>query len=321
MLGLLLAVAGQGVMAAASTHDTPPIPGAPLVLTGTQATYSITSALAQGTPLAVRNVPPDGRELALQKDYIERRLDRLAPEFRQAAAVVTLTNALPQDPLYRFAREANIRVVNIDAALPWSLSAAGAALADTPTTSVSWGGDPDRMPAGTAPYLWLGTANVLRMADLIGADLAVLFPDSASAIAGNLESFKRLLQSMRSRYETQLLEAGGEPVFALTGDLVYFTNDLGLPVDGYFIKQDVRWTASDLAALTRHLREGGIRVVLHRWQPSEAIQAAVREAGAQLVVLETGDPGRAVEGVLPTEGLQEILRANLEALVQALRAP
>ena len=36
---------------------------------------------------------------------------------RSADAVVTLTNALPGDPLYRFAREANIRIVDIEAAI------------------------------------------------------------------------------------------------------------------------------------------------------------------------------------------------------------
>ena len=61
---------------------------APLVLTGTQATYSLTVALAAGTPIQVQNVPADGRQLALLKDYIERRADALAPTFAAATAVV-----------------------------------------------------------------------------------------------------------------------------------------------------------------------------------------------------------------------------------------
>jgi hypothetical protein len=103
-------------------------------------------------------------------------------------------------------------------------------------------------------------------------------------------------------------------VFALTGDGIYLTNDLGLLVDGYFIKQDLRWTAADLANLTRHLREHQIKVVLHRWLPSEAIQQAVKAADARLVVLEVGDPGMVADGALAADGLQRILRTNLEAL-------
>ena len=87
----------------------------PVILTANQATYSITSALVKGTSIQVRNLPADGREMALLQDYISRRMDSLTPVFSAATAVVTLTNALPEDPLYRFARQANIRIVNIDA--------------------------------------------------------------------------------------------------------------------------------------------------------------------------------------------------------------
>jgi hypothetical protein len=36
--------------------------------------------------------------------------------------VIALTNALPGDPLYRFARAANISIVDIEATVPWSHS-------------------------------------------------------------------------------------------------------------------------------------------------------------------------------------------------------
>jgi hypothetical protein len=110
-------------------------------------------------------------------------------------------------------------------------------------------------------------------------------------------------------------------VFALTGDFVYLTNDLGLFGDGYFVKQDVRWTAEDRAALTAHLRDRGIKVVIHKWQPSEAIQDAVRAGGARLVVLEAGDPGIVRDGALASDGLQQILRDDLEAVVSGLKGP
>jgi deoxyribodipyrimidine photolyase len=96
---------------------------------------------------------------------------------------------------------------------------------------------------------------------------------------------------------------------------------MGLLVDGYFIKQEVRWTKSDLDGLTKHLREAHIKVVLHKWTPSEAIQKAIRDAGAKLVVLEAGDPGMAVDGTLAADGLQQILKKDLEAVLVALKAP
>jgi ABC-type Zn uptake system ZnuABC Zn-binding protein ZnuA len=314
------AVGAAGVMLAllAPFATTSAADKAPTVLTGTQAAYSLTAALTAGTPIVVQNVPADGRQLSLLKDYIQRRTDTLAATFAGAAAVVTVTNALPNDPLYRFAREANIRVVDIDAAVPWSLDRPGVALADTPRSTNAWGATGDAAETATAPYFWLSVSNSIRMADIIAHDLGALFPESAPAIAKNLDTLKRSLLALRGDYQKKLIEGTADVVFALTGDFVYLTNDMGLFVDGYFIKQDVRWTEADLKALTKHLKDNDIKVVIHKWQPNDAIQSAVKAGGAKLVVLETGDPGIVVDKQLARDGLQQILRKNLEAVHAAL---
>ena len=67
-------------------------------------------------------------------------------------------------------------------------------------------------------------------------------------------------------------------------------------------------------------RRNQIRTVLHAWQPSEAILKAVRDGGARLVVLETGDAGVIVDEALAKDGLQQILRRNLEAISAAAAA-
>lgn len=315
MLRLLLPVVV--VVAEWAAAAQPDEASSPLVLTGTQATYSLAVALTAGTPIEVQNVPADGRSFALLRDYIARRTDTLAPTFEAATAVITLTNALPGDPLYRFARDANIRIVDIEAAVPWSLDAPGVGLAEAPTSNVPWGKDADPPEGAVAPYLWLSVSNVIRMGDIIAYDLAALFPASAAKIGANLDALKRSLLALRGEYQDRIVESGADVVFALTGDFVYLTNDFGLFVDGYFLKQDVRWTEADLAALTKHLHDNGIKVVLHEWEPSEAIRNAVSAAGAKLVVLATGDPGVVVDRALAPDGLQQILRNNLEAIVNA----
>jgi ABC-type Zn uptake system ZnuABC Zn-binding protein ZnuA len=311
LVAMLALIAGP--VAAADTNG-------PVVLTGIQATYSLAVALSAGTPIQVQNVPADGRQLSMQKDYIERRMDNLAKQFAAATAVISMTNAVPGDPLFRYAREANIRIVNIDAAVPWSLNMPGVALADSPTSNAAWGHDADPVESATAPYFWLSVSNAIRMGDIIASDLAALFPDSAAVIGRNLDDLKRSLLKLRGEYQNRLIELSGADVFALTGDFVYLTNDMGLLVDGYFIKQDVRWTRADLDGLTKHLRDSHIKVVLHKWLPSEAIQNAVQAAGARLVVLDAGDPGIAVDSALAPDGLQQILRKNLEAIHVALKA-
>lgn len=292
--------------------------GAATVLTGNQATFSLTKALTTDTPIEVVNIPEDGREMSLLADYIGRRMDRLAPAFDDAVAVVSLTNALPGDPLYRFAREANIRIVNIEAAIPWSVSMPGVALIETPVSTVDWGSDTDATAAETAPYFWLSLSNSIRMADIIAHDLSELFPDSAASVARNLDALKQSMLGIRSEYQSRLIEAGDDTVFALSSDFVYLTNDMGLYVDGYFVKQDIRWTDDDLANLRRHLEDHGVRVVIHKWTPSDEIQSAIAAAGARLVVLQSGDPGIVDGDALAADGLQRILQSNLEMLTSAL---
>jgi len=295
-----------------------PSVAAQTVLTGTQATYSLTTALVRNTPIQAQNVPEDGRQLSLMRDYIARRTERFNPIFASATAVVSLTNVLPGDPLYRFARDANIRIVDINAAAPWSLSTAGVALIDSPTSNVTWGSDADAVTSATAPYFWLSVANAIRMGDIIAHDLTQLFPDSSSVIESNLDDLKWSLLNLRNDYQKRLIDAGDDAVFALTGDFVYLTNDMGLYVDGYFIKQDIRWTESDLAELTNHLAARNIRVVIHKWVPSDAIVDAVHRSGAVVVVLDTGDPGMLTDNQLAVDGLQIILRHNLDAIYAAL---
>ncbi len=304
------------VLLAATIHAADP--PEPKVLTGNQATYSLATALTQNTPIQVLNVPKDGRRMSLMKDYIGRRMEALSPTFAAATAVISLTNALPGDPIYRFAREANIRIVDIDAALPWSLNAPGVALTDTPISGAEIGTDTDPVVSATAPYFWLSISNSIRMADIIAHDLIELFPDSETSLRKNLDNLKWSLLNLRNEYQNRLIEAGDDTVFALTGDFVYLTNDMGLYVDGYFIKQDIRWTETDLRMLTSHLKQRSIKVVIHKWLPDDAIQSAVRDAGAKLVVLDSGDPGMVENRQLVGDGLQQILRKNLDAIFSAL---
>ena len=293
----------------------------PLVLTATQATWSIANALLADTPVEVVNVPEDGREFAVLRSYIERRKARLAPIFASATAVVALTNALPADPLFRYARAVNVRAVNIDAALPVTYDTPGVALTDMPHSNVAWyeRSEPGAAESTVAPYFWLSLSNTMRMADIVAGDLARLFPAYATTIESNADRFRQTMLDTRNDFQSRLLEAGDDTVFALTGDFVYLTNDLGLFVDGYFIQQDIRWTDTNLSDLTAHLRSRDIRVVIHKWMPNDAIQAAVSAAGAQLVVLETGDPGRADGDMLAVDGLQRLLVDNLEKITTALQ--
>jgi ABC-type Zn uptake system ZnuABC Zn-binding protein ZnuA len=301
-------------------------PQGALVLTALPATYGVVSALAAGTSIHVENIPADGRPPGAQARYLEKPPEAVRELLRTADAVVTIGKLWHEDPLYAVARAYNLRVVNIDATEPYSSSLPGIGLIREPGGAAPW----DRSPAAQsaqAPsaspstYFWLSLTNAARMADIIAPDLMRLAPNDAERVRQNLAGFRRTMFELKNVYESKLAELEDVTLFALTPDLVYFTNDLGLFVDGYFSRQDIDWTPADLASFRTYLQQRKLKVVLHRWEPSPAIRQAIDAAGARLVLLRLGDTSTAVDGRLPPDAYVNDLKANLEAVLGALKGP
>lgn len=291
------------------------------VLTSLPATYSITAALAAGTHVAVRNVPENGRRMNAQPNYFSQQAPRLAEQFANADAVVTIGKLWRQDPLFVAARAGNIRIVEIDATKPYSETLEGVSVALEPVTDAPWADTADEAgERAPSVYYWLSPSNGARSAEIIAADLMRLAPADAAKIADNLATFRRGLLDLKREYEQKLAALPDVTVYALGPGLVYLTADMSLFVDGYFLKQDINWTESDADAFSEHLEQHGIRVVIHQWEPSETIRAAIERAGARLVVLELGDAGIVEDGRLAVDGYTRLLRTNLDALYQALLA-
>ncbi|HLF09601.1 MAG TPA: zinc ABC transporter substrate-binding protein, partial [Gammaproteobacteria bacterium] len=236
-------------------------------------------------------------------------------------AVITIGKLWQEDPLFVAARTANIRIVDIDATKPWSETLEGASVVLEPTDDAPWSQtaavDQPRKPS---VYFWLSPSNGARIADIIAQDLMRLAPADAPRIEANLAAYRRELLDLKREYEVKLAALADVTVYALAPELVYLTTDMSIFVDGYFLKQDIHWTEADAASFGAYLKDRGVRVVLHQWEPAEPIQAAINAAGARLAVLDVGDAGIVADGRLVADGYQRLLRANLEVLYQVLLA-
>ncbi len=291
-----------------------------LILTSLPVTYSLASSLAEGTSIAVENLPERGRRLGGLGNYFQSRGERLADTFMVADAVVTIGKLWPEDPLFTAARQFNIRIVDIDATKPWSTSLEGVSVAFEPLSDAPWEERANRSERRPSVFFWLSLANGARAADIVARDLMRLFPGDEAAIAENLDRLRAQLLELKREYEVKLAALPDVTVYALAPEFVYLAADMGLFVDGYFLKQDVDWSAADLAALESYLAGNEIGVVMHKWQPSEEIATAIAGAGAELVVLETLDAGIVEDGRLTPSSYTELMRQNLEAIHAALSA-
>ncbi|MBO0493862.1 zinc ABC transporter substrate-binding protein [Pseudomonas sp. Marseille-Q1929] len=285
--------------------------GRPQVLVALPAVYALTSVLSDGTAIEVVRVPQDA---AVPMESQAHTLSRLAPDvFQQATAVVTLSSLWRADPLYATARRHNLRIVEIDASHAWDSIKPGVAAIRAPANDVPWAAVHEA-EGDLSPYAWLGPVNAMRMSAIIAADLARLSPGDASRIERNLGGLEGRLRALKAEYGARLVHVTDLRVLSLASEFIYLFDEFGIYVDGWFIRQDIDWSDADRAALTQYLREREIRVVVHKWAPDARIVQAIEDAGAQLLILDTGNPGVLAD---PANGYYALMVANLNALLAA----
>jgi len=87
-------------------------------------------------------------------------------------------------------------------------------------------------------------------------------------------------------------------VVSLSEHFGYLISGLNLDTIDTDARPDAEWTPEALAQLTAQLKDNEVALVLHHRQPSEAVKAAIREGGSQLLVLSTdaADPVAELEG-------------------------
>ncbi|MFA9393656.1 MAG: metal ABC transporter solute-binding protein, Zn/Mn family [Halodesulfovibrio sp.] len=290
-----------------------------IVLTSVPAPYSITSQLAKGTSIDVRNISQEGRIIYSVKQYVNKHQKALRDVFSEADAVVTIGKLWKKDPLYPAVRDVNIRVVNVDATRPTSSTMTGVSVIDEPARAQVWTAVTGRRGIVRRPsvYCWLSLANGSRMAELIAGDLVRLYPEQQDKIKSNLVRLQEQIHSLRSAYDSRLAEVDNLTVFCLASEFVYLTDDAGIYVDGYMVKQDITWTQEDLHALTKRLKDNDIPVAIHKWMPSEAIKKAISAGGAKLVVLNTLDGASLGGKPLSPDTYLNVMKANFETLSAA----
>jgi ABC-type Zn uptake system ZnuABC Zn-binding protein ZnuA len=286
------------------------------VLTGLAPIQALAAQITQGTsvtalPLTAR---PAGMPTLLS--MLARPDPAREENVAGAEAVIDIAGIWPADPTYPSVRAANIWTVEIDATQPLDGEAPAIARLAPARSNPDWRDVAVAPATATASHPWLATTTAINMAEIITRDLKRMAPDDAATLDANLAALRTDLRRLKAEFETRFAGLPNFSVYALTDQFVYLTSELGLYVDGYFLEQDVRWTAEDYAGLTEHLRARGITTVIHQWEPAAEIVAAIEAAGARLVVLSTGETLRdAGPGAY-----EALMRSNFEALYTALSA-
>lgn len=295
----------------------------PLVLTCLQSTYSFASVLTKGTSIKVSNPGPAGYPMGRLERYFKTHEKEIKDYAAKADAVITIRSVWKHDPLYIYARKWNIRIVEIDASMPFDPGITGVSILEVPNScsllpGTQTGKSLRKNHQTISPFIWLSLSNASKMLSIIAGDLKRLSPKDAAMIDKNLADFKKKLFRLRVKYENIFAELESLEVFGLTDVFPYFTNDLNLHVTGYFLKDDFYWTKEDISNFKTRLQQDNIKVVIHKWEPKPEIMQAIMDAGAKLVVLNSMDPALNKEGRIDPDGYLKSIRNNLEIISRSL---
>ncbi|MCX2900217.1 metal ABC transporter substrate-binding protein [Pseudomonas mandelii] len=257
------------------------------VLASLPITYGLGEVLLKGTNVQLERAAPANLPGSRQTAYFTGRgAPALAKLASDADAVIGLRSLWSDDPLYPMSRRSNIRVVEVDAARPVDGALPGIAV------------QPGNKVDGLNSQPWFSSNNMGRMADVMAADLVRLAPTAKPVIEANLATLKQRLLKFNADSEARLAAADNLSVMSLSDHFGYLIGGLNLELVGQDARPDAEWTPEALKTLSATLKDNDVALVLHHRQPSEAVKAAIAEAGSRLVVLSTDavDPVAELEG-------------------------
>jgi len=259
-----------------------------LVLTSLDVMQAMGQVLTKDTSITVEKVIPKGYSMRGQDAYFKKHQKAFFATAEKADAVLTVGAAWAADPLFKWTRRGNIRVVNIDAAKPLDEYGAGVPLVE--------------VEGEYSPFVWRSPANLTRMASIASDDLCRLSPQDAEAIKANLLRLQGALFKLRSRYEAASLELEFVDLAAMTSGFTYLADEFGLDIHFYMLKPEAQWTDAEAADFSARLRRDDVKAVLCPWEPDAKGAQAIKDGGAVPVVLgrftlkENADPLEALVG-------------------------
>ena len=270
-----------------------------IVITSIQPLYSLTSYLTKGTDIKVYTPFGSDVSMTMSKDSIREEGFDLAIA-KKAQAVVDIAKVWPEDVIYGKARMNKINIVEIDASHPY----------DEKMTTIFFS---DYSNGKVNPYIWMGSKNLVRMANIIGRDLIRLYPKNKAKIEKNITKFTADLLKIENEANEKLLSVRNAEVISLSENLQYFLNDMNIYTE--YVDYD-SVTAENVAKL---IKDKGIKVIVSdRWLKKNVIKA-LKDAGGEFVIINTLDIPMDKDGKMDPEAILKAFKENTDNLIEALK--
>jgi hypothetical protein len=235
------------------------------ILTSTPVTYMISQQLMQGTGIETTYLPPKRYGIERVANWFANQGQEQVIEAGKSATVaITLGAIWHQDPTYVYARQGNIRLIEIDASQAISPRAQGVAVLTLDKGK-------------TSKYAWLNSVNLFRMASIVGEDLQKIYPEHQEAIEKNHQGLMLKMRELINQQQEAIFEMEMDSVILLDESLEDFASGNQLFVAGRQFKPELEWSEADKHSLKAQFEQDKtLRIVTSR-RPSNMLKTLVSQ--------------------------------------------
>lgn len=267
------------------------------VLTNTQATYTLTSMLAENTDIKVKSLFETSASMSY--DQIQTLKSIPKESYNDVVAVVDLQRVWIYDSLFEFARRENIKVIEIDASYSYQDNTSLSLLINNYHKGENVG--------QTNPYVWLDLGNANKMTQIIAHDLIRLFPENKDVINKNLEKTLNILEKLAEEYNS-LDNIDG--VIVLSENLNYLITYLNI------FSEYVNINDLSVSNIKKIMKQTDLKVFVSDKGIKKEIVEEIKRNKGTVVILKTGNlpVEEEEEDLMAKDGLIQIYKDNLNKL-------
>jgi len=213
------------------------------ILTTTPVTYMLATQLMKGTPVTTTYLAPKRYGIERLGNWFSTKGEaKVMSEAQQASVAITLRSLWPQDPLFAYARQGNIKIIEVDASQSISPRAKGIA-----TVQLESG--------NSSIYAWLNPNNLSTMSSIVSDDLKRIWPEQQQIIERNQQQLLIDIRQLINQQQSTLFDKEIDSVVLLSDQLEDFASANQLFVVNRLFKEELNWTEQDKAKLKALIEE------------------------------------------------------------------
>ncbi|ODM56808.1 ABC transporter substrate-binding protein [Vibrio harveyi] len=233
------------------------------IITSTPVTYMLSEQLMQGTGIETSYLPPKRYGVERLVNWFASKGQQQAIKAGQEATVaITLGAIWHQDPTFVYARQGNIRLIEIDASQAISPRAPGVAALTLDN------GD-------TSKYAWMNPTNLIRMAAIVGEDLQKVYPQYQAQIEKNQQALMLEVRELINQQQDVIFAKEIDSVVLLGESLEDFASGNQLFVVDRQFKPELEWSEAEKLSLKAQFEEDKTLWLIIDKRPSKQLQSII----------------------------------------------